>query len=615
MPIAKESETFAVFGDDGAIHRRREGVYRRDTRYLKVWRWAVADATVLSTQEIESGLWQHLAVTDQRRVQQVGCDRRLRVRARGFDDHLILTNTSLEPQQVEVTLTVEGEFLDMMHRWAPAEDDVPVAGIREAAEGWTLERQCTDGVVNRAQVSLSPPFSRFGEGAARWVFTLAQGETAMISASVDLIAGDGDADPGALPDYASWRASFPHPPQILWQASHARAVDDLRLLLLPTTHGPYPAAGLPWFVAAFGRDAILTAHMLLAQRPDLALSVLRYLAAHQGQTDDPFSEEAPGKILHEVRHGELSRRRRIPFGRYFGSIDATPLFVILLDAYVARTGHTDVLEELSVAWRGALSFILRHQGADGLLSFTPSGSGLTVQSWKDSPDSMNHADGSQSDAPLAVAEVQGYAIAALRAGAGFFERSGEVSAAHDAKLRAARLQAALHAQFWMEDLATYAMALDRHGQPLRVLSSDPGHLLWAGVVPEDVAPQLVKTLMSERLWSGWGLRTLGVGEVRHNPVSYHNGGVWPHDTAVLAGGLARYGFEGELRTVAAALFDLAGSQPLSRMPELVSGFARSEGLAPVPYSHACQPQAWSAAALPYLVSLLADGGDISDRAP
>ena len=493
----------------------------------------------------------------------------------------------------------------MMHRWAPREVDVPIASVRETPEGWVLERCCVDGVINRAEVRLTGSFSRPGEGEAAWTFTLAPGETVTIDATVELSSSDDSADPGELPHYAEWRQSFAPPIEPAWRRAHARAVDDLRLLLLATAHGPFPAAGLPWFVAAFGRDAILTAHMLLAERPDLALSVLRFLAAQQGRAHDPFTEEAPGKILHEIRHGELSRRRRIPFGRYFGSIDATPLFVILLAAYVARTGRSEILDELSEAWRGALDFIMRSQGDDGLLAFSPSGSGLTVQSWKDSPDSMNHADGTSADPPLAVAEVQGYAVAALRAGAGFFRRTGETTSAHDAEACAERLQAALHARFWMPDLGTYAMALDKAGRPLRVLSSDAGHLLWSGVVPDDVAPLLVQTLLGERLWSGWGLRTLGLGEVRYNPVSYHNGGVWPHDTAIFAGGLARYGFTRELRLVAGALFDLAGHQPLSRMPELISGFARTPGMAPVPYLHACQPQAWSAAALPYLVALLA----------
>ncbi len=607
--IAKERETFLVFGDDGSILRQGEGVYRHDTRYLKAWRWEVGGGTVLATQEVEGGLWQHIAVVDKRRVQRVGCDRRLSLRARGFDDHLTLTNTSLDAQQVEVRLIAVGELLDMMHRWAPQEDNVALALTHETPDGWTVERRCVDGVVNRVEVRLTGPFTRPGEDAASWTIQLAPGETKSINASVDLSASDEGPDFGPLPDYASWRASFPAPGNPLWQAAHMRAVDDIRLLLLPTAQGPYPAAGLPWFVAAFGRDAILTAHMLMEERPDLALSVLRYLAAHQGRIADPFTEEAPGKILHEVRHGELSRRRRIPFGRYFGSVDATPLFVILLGAYVERTGRTEILDELSEAWRGALDFIVRHQSDDGLLAFSPSGSGLTVQSWKDSPDSMNHSDGHEAAPPLAVAEVQGYAIAALRAGAGFFQRLGETEAALDAQARADRLQAALHARFWMDDLGTYAMALDREGRPLRVLSSDPGHLLWSGVVPAEVAPRLVATLMGDQLWSGWGLRTLGVGEVRYNAVSYHNGGVWPHDTAIFAGGLARYGFAKELRIVAGALFDLAASQSLCRMPELISGFARAPGLKPVPYTHVCRPQAWSAASLPYLVSQLAMTGD------
>ena len=245
---------------------------------------------------------------------------------------------------------------------------------------------------------------------------------------------------------------------------------------------------------------------------------------------------------------------------------------------------------------------------DGLVAFAPSGSGLAIQSWKDSADSMNHVDGSAAPTPLAVAEVQGYAFAAFRAAAGFYRTLGEPAAAADNDARAERLASAFHHRFWIEELSTYAMAIDAAGKPLAVLSSDPGHLLWSGIVPEAVAPRLAATLLGEALWSGWGLRTLGRDEVRYNPVSYHNGSVWPHDTAIFAWGLSRYGFHAELRQVATALFDLADARADHRLPELVAGTDRVMGLPPTEYTHACYPQAWAAASLPLLAHLLQQTG-------
>ena len=221
---------------------------------------------------------------------------------------------------------------------------------------------------------------------------------------------------------------------------------------------------------------------------------------------------------------------------------------------------------------------------------------------------MNHADGSAAHAPLAVAEVQGYSFAAFRTAAGFYRTLGETDRATALDARANRMAVEFHQRFWIDDLSTYAMAIHARGAPLSVLSSDPGHLLWSGIVPADIAPRLVETLLGEALWSGWGLRTLGKHQERYNPVSYHNGGVWPHDTAIFAKSLSRYGFADQLRTVATALFDLAKARPDHRLPELVAGTCRVAGLPPTSYKHACYPQAWAAASLPLLAGLLQKAG-------
>ncbi|MDW8358945.1 amylo-alpha-1,6-glucosidase, partial [Thermus sp.] len=409
--------------------------------------------------------------------------------------------------------------------------------------------------------------------------------------------------PGDLPEYETFLEAFPQATGP-WEAPLRQALLDLRALLLSTPEGPIPAAGIPWYVAPFGRDSLLTAFMLLPWGKAVAQGVLRYLAERQGKVVDPRREEEPGKILHEVRLGELSRTGKVPFARYFGTVDATPLFLVLLGRYLELTGDLALVRELRPAWESALAWLSRADlDGDGLLEFQPSGGGLAVHSWKDSHDSMSHQDGRLAEPPLAVSEVQGYAYAAHRAAAGFYRALGEEAQAQTHEGRAQTLFQLIQEHFWLPDLNTYALALDRHKKPLRVKASDAGHLLWAGAVPQERAKTLVNTLFSEELWSGWGLRTLGSREVRYNPLSYHNGSVWPHDTALFAGGLFRYGFKEEGERVVQALLDLAKSQPDLRLPELVGGFPREKDQPPVPYPVACRPQAWDAGTVVYLYAL------------
>jgi glycogen debranching enzyme len=407
--------------------------------------------------------------------------------------------------------------------------------------------------------------------------------------------------------YESWRrvrlkVERPEHQRVLNQA-----VDDLRALLLFNDEGVMPAAGIPWFVTAFGRDSLITSYMILPHYPEVAEGTLRYLAKRQGQTHNVFRAEAPGKILHEVRYGELSRMLRVPFKTYYGTIDATPLFIILLERYYQTSQRLELIEELRPNWEAALGW-LQTDGdldGDGFLEFKGAepGKGLSIQSWKDSGDSMSHAHGQLAEGALAVSEVQGYAYAAYQAAATFYELLDQRDKTSFYSEKAKVLKEHFHQAFWLEEMQTYALALDGQKQALRVHNSDAGQLLWTGIVPEMIAPKLVKTLMSDVLWSGWGIRTLGKGEVRYNPVSYHNGSVWPHDTALIAAGMARYGFVQEALKIRTALFDLAASQADLRLPELIAGYSRTSS-PPVPYPVACRPQAWDAAALLFLLSIL-----------
>ena len=309
--------------------------------------------------------------------------------------------------------------------------------------------------------------------------------------------------------------------------------------------------------------------------------------------------------MHELRFGELTRLGDTPFGPYYGTVDATALFVMLLHQLYRQTGDLELVRELRPHWEAALTWMAEIADADGdgFLEFSGAGEkGLAVQTWKDSWDSLSHRDGRLAEGAIAGSEVQGYAYAAYRAAADFYGALGQGDDVQSWRERAEKLKRSFHDRFWLDELQTYALALDGDKCPLEVQNSNAGQLLWTGIVPDDTAPKLVKTLFSEANWSGWGVRTLGAGEVRYNPVSYHNGSVWPHDTSLIAGGLARYGFRDEAARIRAALYDLASSQNDHRLPELVAGYPRTAA-PPVPYPVACRPQAWDAAALLYLLTL------------
>ncbi len=386
----------------------------------------------------------------------------------------------------------------------------------------------------------------------------------------------------------------------LFNEAMRRAISDLTMLTTAKPTGPYPYAGIPWFSTAFGRDAILTALNVLWMDPDIAAGVLRYLAANQATAADAASDAEPGKILHEVRGGEMAELGEVPFRRYYGSVDATPLFVVLAGAYLQRTGDLPTIEALWPSIAAAIGWIDGEAGRDpdGFVSyFRQTDEGLANQGWKDSFDSISHADGALAVGPIALCEVQGYVYAARRAATWIALRLGQAEYAHEQDARATRLQAAFELKFWCEDLGTYALALDGERRPCRVRASNAGHLLMAGICAPDRALRVAHGLMDTRFFNGWGIRTLASNEVRYNPMSYHNGSVWPHDNAVIAQGLARYGLKPQAERLFGGLFDAALYVDLRRLPELFCGFARRRGQGPTFYPVACSPQAWAATAL------------------
>ncbi|MEW8979185.1 MAG: amylo-alpha-1,6-glucosidase [Symbiobacterium sp.] len=614
--VTREGDLFQVsnrWGDiapeDGPL-----GLYFRDTRYLSRFELRVdgerpdllggtAADNYVQRVFLQSGASHQIF----NRV-TLGLERQRVIHAGAMYERITVTNMRLEPVSVRLDLRFEADFADLFQvRGIPPAGHGVFEEQRVEGGAVTLGYRGRDGVLRQTRVRfLTPPTSLAGEQAA-WALTLGPKGTAVVDVAVL------PAENGAFPichgfdqalealrrDYADWSRTCTaietdHP---LFNRLIERSVKDLRLLAADQGHGLFPVAGIPWFAVPFGRDSIITAIQALALNPDFARGTLRTLAALQGKEVDPFRAEEPGKILHEVRHGEMANLGEVPYGRYYGSVDSTALFLVLLCEYHAWTGDLDLVRELMPSVREAIGWLDRYGDldGDGFVEFRADpGAGLKVQSWKDSPDSMCHPDGRRASSPVAVSEVQGYVYDAKRRLAPILHALGEKELALRLAQEAADLKVRFNEAFWMPDRQYYAIALDGEKRQVRTVSSDIGHCLWSGIVAEERAAAVAQRLVAPDMFSGWGIRTLSAEEPTYSPMSYHNGSVWPHDNSLCVLGLKRYGFYRDANQVIGGLVDAASHFEHFRLPELFCGFPRDVGV-PVEYPVACSPQAWAAA--------------------
>jgi glycogen debranching enzyme len=464
-----------------------------------------------------------------------------------------------------------------------------------------------DGRVRRTTVMFDPAPTEINVNSASYTITLPPRKETAIFLTVGCDQAP-DARPGRfLRGFLSARRELRAPTgssatvetsNAIFNEVLCRSMADLSMLMTDTAQGRYPYAGIPWYSTTFGRDGLITAMQLLWADPKVAKGVLRRLTHYQAREVDAASDAQPGKILHEMRGGEMAALGEVPFAQYYGSVDSTPLFIVLLGRYIERTGDLQTLAELWPAAEAALRWIDQYgdPDGDGFIEYQrATDEGLANQGWKDSHDSNFHADGRLAVGPMALAEVQGYVYEAKRRAAycarllNHFDRASELEA------QAEQLAARFEEVFWLPELKTYALALDGKKEPCAVRSSNAGHLMFSGVIRPDRAAIVADEMLRPRMFSGWGIRTIAKGESRYNPMSYHNGSIWPHDNALIALGLARYGAMDAVERVFKSLVDAAAYMELRRLPELFCGFTRKQGRGPTLYPVACAPQAWASA--------------------
>lgn len=564
---------------------------------------------------------------------------RERVMASGFGEEISVQNFTNRAERARLTLRLDADYADIFelrglvrqHRGERLPNEGDGEDVSFAYRG-------RDGVVRRTHIRLSPPMTPLngtgGEDGAGELrvpaggpvlveldWTLPPGGQERLSVSVWSETVGVDAEAADVPERPPVTADEPAAMHRAWRQSSAsietthilaeraleRANADLRLLL---NSGPgqgerYVAAGVPWFSCLFGRDSLITSLQLLCVRPQVAQATLAILARLQATEHDEWRDAQPGKILHELRVGELARTGEIPHTPYYGTVDATPLWLVLLDEYERWTGDQQLVERL---WPNALAALnwMDEYGdldGDGFVEYERhSRRGLANQGWKDSGDAIRSRDGTLADPPIALVEVQGYVHAARRGLARLARLRGDEQMALTQEDAAERLRRAFEDAFWMSDAGTYALALDGQKRQVTAVASNAGHALWSGICSPERAASVARVLTGPGMWSGWGIRTLSNETTGYNPIGYHLGTIWPHDNAICAAGFARYGLVDEARLVAGGLLEATVHFREARLPELFCGFSRDHSPLPVPYPVACSPQAWAAGSLFHLVS-------------
>jgi glycogen debranching enzyme len=618
--VLKYGKMFAVFdryGDIEPIGLGEQGIYYQGTRFLSDFQLVLgpsrplllsstvrADNSMFTADVSNLDMHSHDVLIPRGTVHLT----RTKFLWRGICyEKFHVSNYGLTAVQFPLCLRFDSDFADIFE----------VRGTRRKTRGWRLKDETNydsvtlfyrglDGVLRRTVITCSPRPSNISPGEIRFDLSLEPRTEAVYTATVAC-----DPSPAvAIENYESaWLAAAGEASHTELEAckinssSHVfnnwvkRSVADVEMMIQGNPERNYPYAGVPWFSTVFGRDGIITALQCLWLNPLIARGTLELLATTQATDFDPEIDAEPGKIVHEIREGEMPALCEVPFARYYGSVDSTPLFIMLAEAYYTRTADLAFLRQIWPNVQRALSWIDQSGDLDrdGFVEYHRlSEQGLVQQGWKDSNDSVFHENGTLAKGPIALCEVQGYVYAAKRGAARLARVFGDLILADSLEAQAASLKSHFHDAFWCYDLGTYALGLDGDKRPCRVRSSNAGHCLYTGIANPENARVLAQTLLNRDFFTGWGIRTIARNQARYNPISYHNGSVWPHDNSIVAAGLARYGYKAEAAQILSALLDASTFIELNRLPELMCGLDRRPGESPTLYPVACSPQAWAA---------------------
>jgi glycogen debranching enzyme len=628
--VLKQGDTFAVFdhhGDIRPIGMKEQGLFHEGTRFLSclILRLGRGEPLFLSStvKEDNALLAVDLTNPDIRADDQIAIPRGTLHLFRGIFlwegvcyQQLRLRNYG--PNRVEMTFgwRFNADFEDIFEvRGTQREKRGRLLPPRVSDGKVVLSYEGLDGVARHARLVFCPAPAQLTAIDARYELALEPQQEALIHLTISCKTGTDDRVQPTCYESALCEAGE----RVQHLKEHCcdlyttneqfndwlnRSLADLNMMLTETPEGLYPYAGVPWFSTPFGRDGIITALQTLWLNPDIARGVLSYLAACQAEATIPEQDAEPGKILHEARRGEMAALGEIPFGQYYGSVDSTPLFVLLAGAYHERTADRRFAESIWPHVERALRWIDTDgdRDQDGFVEYyRKSPNGLAQQGWKDSQDSVFHANGELARGPIALCEVQGYVYAAKRGAARLAVALGRMDLADELTRAAEVLRKRFEEAFWCEELGTYAIALDGDKQPCRVRTSNAGQCLFSGIAAPERAARVARTLLDTPSFSGWGIRTVASGEARYNPMSYHNGSVWPHDNALIGAGFARYHLKEAAAKLLGGIFDASLFMDLHRMPELYCGFPRRPGEGPTLYPVACSPQAWAAGSVFHLL--------------
>ena len=613
----KDDDTFVVLSSNGDMNANQpgeHGLYHHGTRFVSRLVLTVMGQrpTVLHAGTCQNNVTHtnHLMLElhdDQgQHESSIVIERKICLGDGVLYESLELTSYAQHPMTCPINYQIASDFMDVFQvRGFKRQTQQPIPAVKITCDNqqWQADYTGLDGIQRVATITSSCPAKKIDKHELGFELTLEPRTPVKLELAVSC---DRQNTPSCLTESSllleQQRRDMPTAKITTDSETYQRWINrsaaDLHMLVTETPYGPTPYAGIPWFSALFGRDAIITALQTLWWYPSLAKGVLQILAATQATVTDDKRDSEPGKIIHELRDGELANTGEVPFGCYYGSVDATPLFVMLARAYVKQT---DDLETIKAIWPHITAAIqwLEDYGIDpetGFLSYTPSPDGLIHQGWKDAPDAWLTKDGKIAAEPIALAEAQGYAYQAFDSAAYLADLLEKPEQAQRWQREARQMQRRFEDAFWQEDQQYYALSISS-GKIQSALASSLGHVLWSGIASQERAAQSAQAMVSDDLFSGWGIRTLNQQSLAYNPTSYHNGSVWPHDTAIAAAGMARYGYTQKAAVLLEGLQQASIRLDLARLPELMCGFKRKEGLGPTPYPTACAPQAWASGAV------------------